>query len=845
MKRKKEVSKSQKKNYQKGKQNPLRFLSNKKLLISGSIIAYFCLLVLEVWLVENFFALTSQSLWDFEVISLWKIRIIHSIFSNLLLYMILSVIDIAVLAKVSYQLYTSFRPLEEDLVQGTMQFETVENMDKQYELVPVHMNTDKDDFFDGKPGYPVGRKPQTEEDKRLNRFYYYVDTSDSDSITLAGTRQGKGIYFVDPFIDILTRARLIANRASFVMTATKGDEPRKWYKTLKRRGYRIRVANTVNQFYSDPMPVLGVFNHYFKHYKRLREESIQEKEKGHEDQALNLSIQAEKQLANAEKMISQIAHMYFKEVNKGKDGGFWTKACRNLFKSVGMALADQEYDRGETLKVNPYTIYTVVNEMQKRRIKEKSHDFLKKYATSEEHLAKLLADYDGKSELDVFFGELPREHPAARFYDAIMASAPAHVTLGNIITHFDGDLEPFIMSANAKMTAFDDGFDMELIGFDREQPTAVFIVMSDADSSNNDLGVMYLDQIYQVLLNRCNLETSSQCYRDVHFILEEGGNLGVPIRDLSRKWTSGLSRHLFLHLVLQDLQQLSMLYSEDTKDTIIGSTGILTYIRTASDKTNQYIAGRLGKRSNYSKTRHRSPLSIESTETESSERIDLMASFELERTQIGESIILRGNKHTDLQGKPIYQYPIYNTRQNDTHMIPFYEFRKMEKVSWDEIPVNNEFMAVELRDLAWSLEPEEIQEYQAEEEKIIPDIPVYQKPKRREETPMAIQSIKDLGTQEQKELNMKEKKARALEKIYHAEIRKRSISEVFSKDQIRKIRQLVKGSLFNVPEAFNEFNQIVAEGTLDSLFSFLVSNGDEKLLNLCIQQFKEWQGGHL
>lgn len=384
MKRKKEVSKSQKKNYQKGKQNPLRFLSNKKLLISGSVIAYFCLLILEVWLVENFFALTSQSLWDFEVLSLWKIRIIHSIFSNLLLYMILSVIDIAVLAKVSYQLYTSFRPLEEDLVQGTMQFETVENMDKQYELVPVHMNTDKDDFFDGKPGYPVGRKPQTEEDRRLNRFYYYVDTSDSDSITLAGTRQGKGIYFVDPFIDILTRARLIANRASFVMTATKGDEPRKWYRTLKRRGYRIRVANTVNQFYSDPMPVLGVFNHYYKHYKRLREESIQEKEKGHEDQALNLSIQAEKQLANAEKMISQIAHMYFKEVNEGKDGGFWTKACRNLFKSVGMALADQEYDRGETLKVNPYTIYTVVNEMQKRRIKEKSHDFLKKYATSEE-----------------------------------------------------------------------------------------------------------------------------------------------------------------------------------------------------------------------------------------------------------------------------------------------------------------------------------------------------------------------------------------------------------------------------------------------------------------------------
>ncbi|BDP81217.1 hypothetical protein EfmAA290_18930 [Enterococcus faecium] len=77
----------------------------------------------------------------------------------------------------------------------------------------------------------VGRKPQTPEEKEQGIFYYYVDTSDSNSATLAGTRQGKGIFFVDPFIDILTRARLIANRASFVMTATKGDEPRKWYKT--------------------------------------------------------------------------------------------------------------------------------------------------------------------------------------------------------------------------------------------------------------------------------------------------------------------------------------------------------------------------------------------------------------------------------------------------------------------------------------------------------------------------------------------------------------------------------------------------------------------------------------
>ena len=120
---------------------------------------------------------------------------------------------------------------------------------------------------------------------------------------------------------------------------------------------------------------------------------------------------------------------------------------------------------------------------------------------------------------------------------------------------------------------------------------------------------MYIEQIYQVLLNRCNLEDDSQCYRDVHFIYEEGGNLGVAISDLARKWTSGLSRRLFSHLVLQDVQQLSSLYDEDTKDIILGNTGNLAYIRTGSEKTNNYISGRLGERSNYSKTRHKDPLS--------------------------------------------------------------------------------------------------------------------------------------------------------------------------------------------------------------------------------------------
>lgn len=837
--KKKEKGTFKKKNYEKAKQNSLRFLADRRFLLPAMLVLFVAEIIIGNWLLQNVVALFQSNLWSVQWVSLKATLFYYPLSEHPFLYVLLLFGSVFSTSIVAYRLYTSFRSLEEEHVQGTMDFEDTEGMAKQYETIEVHPFTDTEDFYEGKPGYPVGRKPQTPKQKVEGTFSFYVDTTDSNTITLAGTRQGKGIYFVDPFIDILTRARLIANRASFVMTATKGDEPRIWYNTLKRRGYRIRIANLVHSYYSDPIPALAVFNNYYRHYKRLKRESVALKKEGKQSEGLNASIQGDQQLANAEKIIKQVAFSYFREVNEGKDGGFWTKACRSLFISVGIALADQEFEEHETSKVNPYTIYTVVNEMQRRKIKEQSHEFLKRYTDDENELQRLLAEYENKSELDVFFGELPQTHPARRHYNGIMASAPAHVTLGNIITHFDGDLEPFLMTVNAKMTAFDDGFDMEVIGFDREQPTAVFVLLSDADTSNNQLGVMYIEQIYQVLLNRCNLEDESQCYRDVHFIYEEGGNLGVPIADLARKWTSGLSRRLFSHLVLQDIQQLSFLYDEDTKDIILGNTGNLAYIRTGSEKTNKYVSGRLGERSNYSKTRHKDPLSIKSTETESTERIDLLASFELERLREGESIILRINKHRDLEGNPIYQYPLFNTYENDTNLIPFYKFRKLDKVSWEEIPVNNQFMEIELEDLNWKLQPEKRMDQQKQ---VIPPIPTYKKPARRQDI-HTITPVEQLAKKEETSVfstDRYKKQASLLGKMYEEKL-DHLVKDVFSEEQQKRLVALIQMTGEKESQVFSELARVAETGNVRSYISCILSSFGQGAVNMVVQQLKEWR----
>ncbi|MGY0354249.1 type IV secretory system conjugative DNA transfer family protein [Enterococcus avium] len=758
--------KTKRKNYQQAYQSPLRHLGQVKILVGVLLVCFAIFFCLCNYLMTLFLLIKENGL----IFGTKEFSIgLHSLF-NLTLILRVPGIYLALFffyglfaTYIAYRIRTSFAPLEDKLVQGTLEWESVNNLVNQYYAVPVHPLCDGQDYYVGKPGFPISRVPYNvdqvreqetvydkiniEDDsvmKKMNRttekmkltqkdltnqsleglmmearerkqqtkingktaiklfeelhipeansrkFYYLVGQEPSNSIVLALTRGGKDVYFINPFIDILSRAERIEDRPSFIMTATKGDEPRMWYDTLKRRGYLIRICNTVRQYYSDPYNPLSVVFNYYKKYVSLKEVNRHE---------------STRFLTEAENELKRSAFTFFQSDSSRSSGNgeFWVKACRNLFMSTGLAIADQAVRNNEPVKFNPYAIYNIVNEMQSIRINENNPEYIYSLTDDPIERRKLLKKYEGKSALDVFFLELPRNHPAKKYYYAILASAPAEVTMGNVITHFDGDMEMFLNEANAKMSATDDGFDFETIGFG-DSPVACFIVMSQTEKSNNALGMLYLEQAYQVNEKRCTLETPSRTYRDVHFIIQEAGNLGVAIQNLTNKWTSGLGQGFFFHLVLQDLEQLTALYSEPVKKTIVGNTGNLIYIRSGSLETNKYVSERLGKRTNYSKDRSRQdPLSLKVSERETSERIELLNPSELERLRKSETIVLRLSHVDDLDGEPIYQYPIYNSIETDTNMIPFYEYRKNRILTWEEIPVNNAFMDLEMDDLLITL----------------------------------------------------------------------------------------------------------------------------------------------
>ncbi len=930
------ISKKEKrKNYQQAYQSPLRHLGQPKVLvwvILACFIIFFCLCN---YLITLFSLIKENGLvFDQEKFTIG----LHSMFNFYLLlkvpeiYLVLFSIYGIFSLYMAYRIKSSFAPLEDKLVQGTLEWESINNLVNQYYAVPVHPLCEGQDYYEGKPGFPISRVPWTidqvreqegafaenadaysslsnqidmkkakikltqkdltshsleglmkearekKQQTKINgktaikffeelqipeaqsrKFYYLIGQEPSNSIVLALTRGGKDVYFINPFIDILSRAARIEDRPSFVMTATKGDEPRMWYDTLKRRGYLIRICNTVRQYYSDPYNPLSVVFNYYKKYMNLKESNRHE---------------STRFLTEAENELKRSAFTFFQSDSSrsSNNGEFWVKACRNLFMSTGLAIADQAVRSMEPIKFNPYAIYNIVNEMQSIRINENTPEYIYSLTDSPIERRKLLKKYDGKSALDVFFLELPRNHPAKKYYYAILASAPAEVTMGNVITHFDGDMEMFLNEANAKMSATDDGFDFESLGFG-EQPVACFIVMSQTEKSNNALGMLYLEQAYQVNEKRCTLETPSRTQRDIHFIIQEAGNLGVAIQNLTNKWTSGLGQGFFFHLVLQDLEQLTALYSESEKKTIVGNTGNLIYIRSGSLETNKYISERLGKRTNYSKDRSRQdPLSLKVSERESSERIELLSPSELERLRKSETIVLRLSHVDDLDGDPIYQYPIYNSIETDTNMIPFYEYRNNKVLTWEEIPVNNAFMDLEMDDLLITLHrikeinkpiPNLIMKkttntkaYEAEQQEKIEEIRKSNTIDSPEELLKEGEKLTDkvdlfsndkMKTNYQKldqsELSKKELLYQELREAFPPSSETIKVADYFSEKEIQQLYVLLRVSYLRDHQVLDEFKEICQNQTIHSLLSFVSSNDKKNLTKNMIAKIKKMKGG--
>lgn len=185
-----------------------------------------------------------------------------------------------------------------------------------------------------------------------------------------------------------------------------------------------------------------------------------------------------------------------------------------------------------------------------------------------------------------YIKSLSVKHPAKSAFAT--ASIAPYKTRASFFTTVLSDLRLFGDPNISDMTSKQD-HDLESVGIEK---TAVFLITPDEKSTRNVLATLYVDQLYQSLVDLAN-KRGGRIPRRVNIILDEFGNL-PPLPDFDKKITVGGGRGIRFTLVLQDIAQLKKLYDKNSQ-TITGNCHTWIYLKTADIETAKLISEKTGK----------------------------------------------------------------------------------------------------------------------------------------------------------------------------------------------------------------------------------------------------------
>ena len=249
--------------------------------------------------------------------------------------------------------------------------------------------------------------------------------------------------------------------------------------------------------------------------------------------------------------------------NGQKGDEFWTNAEKLLY----MALIGYIHYEAPEEEQNFGTMLEMLNSME---VREDDEEF--------------------KNPVDCLFDELKAkdpEHFAVRQYAKYKLAAGK--TAKSILVSCGARLAPFDIAELRDVTAYDE-LALDTLG---DRKTALFLIMSDTDSTFNFL----ISMVYTQLFNRF-CEAADDVYGGrlpvhVRCLIDEAANIG-QIPNLEKLMATIRSREISACLVLQAQSQLKALY-KDNADTIIGNCDSRLFLGGSEPSTLKELSQSLGR----------------------------------------------------------------------------------------------------------------------------------------------------------------------------------------------------------------------------------------------------------
>ena len=267
---------------------------------------------------------------------------------------------------------------------------------------------------------------------------------------------------------------------------------------------------------------------------------------------------------------------------KGEGQGgdpFWDKAERLLLTSL---IAYLHYE-APAEEQNFATLLEMLNTMQ----------------VSEE-------DEDYQNPVDLLFEDLAKKKPnsfAGRQYKLYKLAAGK--TAKSILISCGARLSPFDIQEIRDATMYDE-LELDKLG---DRKTALFLIMSDTDSTFKFLISMIYSQLFNLLCDKADDVYGGKLPVHVRCLIDECANIG-QIPQLEKLVATIRSREISACLVLQTRSQLKAIY-KDNADTIVGNMDSQIFLGGSEPTTLKDLAEALGKETidsyNNSDTRGNSP----------------------------------------------------------------------------------------------------------------------------------------------------------------------------------------------------------------------------------------------
>lgn len=242
---------------------------------------------------------------------------------------------------------------------------------------------------------------------------------------------------------------------------------------------------------------------------------------------------------------------------------FWVKAERLLY----CALIGYIWYEAEPEEKNFITLLALINACEARE-----------------------DDEEYQSPVDLLFAKLAKEQPdhfAVKQY--VKFKMAAGKTLKSILVSCGARLAPFDIKDLRDIMA-EDELELDTLG---DRKTALFLIMSDTDTTFNFVIAMLQSQLFNLLCDKADDVYGGRLPIHVRCLLDEFANIG-QIPNFDKLIATIRSREISASIILQSQSQLKTIY-KDAADTIVGNCDTTLFLGGKEKSTLKEISELLGK----------------------------------------------------------------------------------------------------------------------------------------------------------------------------------------------------------------------------------------------------------